>query len=147
MVHTQLAKSGGRAVTRHAGCEIVRKAPHSSPAARLPHLFLAATAAWRTLRSDAVALDVADLGECPEPSGHLRRSKTDQEGAGAVVVVCRGSIACPVAAVSDWLSAAGVTEGALFRRVGEGDKVIPDRLRAQSVAFIVKAYGAPRAGC
>ena len=37
----------------------------------------------------------------------IRRSKTDQEGAGVVVAACRGSIACPVAAVRDWLAAAG----------------------------------------
>jgi hypothetical protein len=59
-----------------------------------------------------------------------------------VVAVCRGSIACPVAAVRDWLDAAGIIEGALFRRVGKGRRVLPDRLRAQSVAFIVKAYAA-----
>jgi hypothetical protein len=44
--------------------------------------------------------------------------------------------------VKNWLAAAGITEGALFRRVGKGGKVLPDRLRAQSVAFIVKAYAA-----
>jgi integrase len=70
------------------------------------------------------------------------RPKTDQEGAGAVAAVCRGSIACPVAAVKNWLSAAGIIEGPLFRRVRKGDWVLPDRLRAQSVAFIVKAYAA-----
>ena len=37
----------------------------------------------------------------------IRGSKTDQEGAGAVVAACRGSIDCPVAAVRDWLAAAG----------------------------------------
>jgi site-specific recombinase XerD len=94
-------------------------------------------------RSELVALDVADLEECPEGLRiTIRRSKTDQEGAGAVVAVCRGSIACPVAAVRDWLAAAGITEGPLFRRVGKGGKVLSDRLRAQSVAFIVKAYAA-----
>jgi site-specific recombinase XerD len=94
-------------------------------------------------RSELVALDVADLEECPEGlCVTIRRSKTDQEGAGAVVAICRGWIACPVAAVKDWLSAAGITEGALFRRVGKGGKVLPDRLRAQAVAFIVKAYAA-----
>jgi hypothetical protein len=43
----------------------------------------------------------------PLPSARgvtIRRSKTDQEGAGAVVAVCRGSIACPVAAVKEWLA-------------------------------------------
>jgi hypothetical protein len=51
-------------------------------------------------RSELVALDVADLEECPEGLRvTIRRSKTDREGAGAVVAVCRGSIACPVTAV------------------------------------------------
>jgi hypothetical protein len=67
-------------------------------------------------RSELVALDVADLEECPEGLRvTIRRSKTDQEGAGAVVVVCRGSIACPVAAVKEWTAAANVTGGAVCR--------------------------------
>jgi hypothetical protein len=32
-----------------------------------------------------------------------------------VVAVCRGSIACPVAAVKDWLAAAGITGGPSVR--------------------------------
>jgi hypothetical protein len=82
-------------------------------------------------RSELVALDVADLEECPEGLRvTIRRSKTDQEGAGAVVAVCRGSIACPVAAVRDWLAAAGITEGPLFRPVNKGGRLLPDRLAA-----------------
>jgi hypothetical protein len=44
--------------------------------------------------------------------------------------------------VRDWLAAAAVTEGPLFRRVGKGGKVLSDRLAAQSVALIVKGYAA-----
>jgi hypothetical protein len=58
------------------------------------------------------------------------------------VAVCRGASACPVWAIKDWLAAAGLTEGALFRRVGKRGKVLADRLRAQSVAFIVEACAA-----
>jgi hypothetical protein len=69
-------------------------------------------------RSQLVALDVGDLEECLEGLPvTIRRSKTDQEGAGAVVAVCRGSIACPVAAVRDWLAPAGISDGPVFRRV------------------------------
>jgi site-specific recombinase XerD len=94
-------------------------------------------------RSELVALDVANLEECPEGLRvTIRRSKTDQEAAGATVAVCRGSIACPVAAVRDWLAAAGITEGPVFRRVNKGGRLLPDRLRAQSVALIVKACAA-----
>jgi hypothetical protein len=66
----------------------------------MEQLILVALAARR---SELVALDLADIKEYPEGLRvTIRRSKTDQEGAGAVVAVCRGSIACPVAAVRDW---------------------------------------------
>jgi site-specific recombinase XerD len=92
-------------------------------------------------RSELVALDVADLEECPEGLRvTIRRSKTDQEGAGAVVAVCRGSIACPVAAVTEWLAAACIVEGPVFRQVGKGGRLLPGRLSPQNVALIVKAY-------
>jgi site-specific recombinase XerD len=94
-------------------------------------------------RSELVALDVADLAECPEGLRvTIRRSKTDQEGAGAVVAVCKGSIACAVVALRDWLAAANITEGPIFRPIGKGGRVKDTRLTAQSVALIVKAHAA-----
>jgi hypothetical protein len=57
-------------------------------------------------------------------------------GAGAVVAVCRGSIACPVVAVKDWLAAANIIEGPVFRRAGKGGKLTASRLTPQSVALI-----------
>ena len=47
----------------------------------------------------------------------IRRSKTDQEGLGRRVGIPRGDIACPVMALEAWLDAAGISEGAVFRRV------------------------------
>ncbi len=92
-------------------------------------------------RSELVALDVSDIEECPEGLRvRIRKSKTDQEGAGATIAVCRGSIACPVAAVRDWLAAANITEGPVFRPIAKGGKLKSTRLTAQSVALIVKAY-------
>jgi site-specific recombinase XerD len=91
-------------------------------------------------RSELVALDVADIVETTEGLRvTIRQSKTDQEGAGATIAIVRGSVACPVAALNAWLAAAAITEGPLFRRVNKGDRVLPDRLTAQSVALIVKA--------
>jgi hypothetical protein len=79
--------------------------------------------------------------ECPEGLRvTIRRSKTDQEGSGAVVAVCRGSIACPVAAMKEWLAAANIVEGPVFRQVGKGGRLLPGRLSPQNVALIVKAY-------
>jgi integrase len=69
-------------------------------------------------RSELVALNVEDIEETPE--GLLiiiRRGKTDQEGLGRKVAIPRGDIACPVEAVQAWREAAGISQGALFRRV------------------------------
>jgi hypothetical protein len=71
-----------------------------------------------------------------------RSSRDDRTPSSRMLPSVIGSVACPVAAVKDWLAAAGITEGPLFRRVNKGGNVLPDRLRAQSVAFIMKAYAA-----
>jgi site-specific recombinase XerD len=97
-------------------------------------------------RSELVALQVADLEETEKGLRvHVRRSKTDQERAGAVVAVVRGAKACPVGAVRAWLEAAGIAEGPLFRRMEKGGKVMADALSPHSIGAIVKAY-AVRAG-
>jgi hypothetical protein len=56
--------------------------------------------------------------------------------------VCKDSIACPVEAVRDWLAAANITEGPIFRPIGKGGRLKDTRLTAQSVALIVKAHAA-----
>jgi site-specific recombinase XerD len=99
-------------------------------------------------RSELVALDVADIEDVPE--GLLitiRRSKTDQEGLGRRVAIPRGEIACPVAALKAWLEAAGIADGAVFRRVfnKRNQRVSAARLGAYNVAAIVKA-GASKLG-
>src|SRR5262245_542933 len=96
-------------------------------------------------RSELVALDVADIEDVPE--GLLitiRRSKTDQEGQGRKVAIPRGEIACPVTALRAWLEAAGITKGAVFRRVfnKRAQRVTDRRLAARNFATIVKAAAA-----
>lgn len=70
----------------------------------------------------------------------IRRSKTDQEGQGEVIAVARGTATCPVKAVKAWLRATGISEGALFRPVAKGGRLLHARLSAKSVADIVKGY-------
>jgi site-specific recombinase XerD len=99
-------------------------------------------------RSELVALNVEDLEETPEGMlVTLRRSKTDQEGQGRKVAIPRGEVACPVAAVKAWLEAAGITEGAVFRRIfnKRSQRVTDRRLAARNVAAVTKA-GAARLG-
>jgi site-specific recombinase XerD len=94
-------------------------------------------------RSELVALDVEDLEECPEGVRvRIRKSKTDQEGRGAVVAVCRGSIADPVAAVLDYIKAAGITSGPVFRRIRRGNHLTDHRLGAQTICKLVKDQAA-----
>lgn len=100
-------------------------------------------------RSELVALQYDDMTEYD--SGIellLRRSKTDQEGAGRTVFIpyARGN-RCPVKALKGWLELAGITEGALFRRINRHDQVIGTKaLTPQSIALIVKAAVRKTAG-
>jgi site-specific recombinase XerD len=94
-------------------------------------------------RSELVALDVEDLEECTEGLRvRIRKSKTDQEGAGATVAVCRGSIACPVTALREYLDGAGITSGPIFRWIRRGNHLTDRRLSAQSICAIVKKHAA-----
>jgi site-specific recombinase XerD len=78
-------------------------------------------------RSELVALNVSNLEETAEGFHiHIRRSKTDQEGAGDFVSIPHGSRLRPVAAVKEWLQAAGVTEGPIFRSIKKGGLVTPE---------------------
>ena len=75
----------------------------------------------------------------------IRRSKTDQEGQGQEVAVPAGGKLRAVDAVRVWLAAAEITYGPIFRPVAKGGRVLPQPLRPESVASIVKTY-AKRAG-
>ena len=71
----------------------------------------------------------------------IRRSKTDQEGAGQEIAVPYGRHLKPVVAVRDWLSAAGITDGPVFRPVSRSGRVRgAARLTDRSIAEIVKRY-------
>jgi site-specific recombinase XerD len=92
-------------------------------------------------RSELVALDVADIVETG--TGLLvtiRRSKTDQDGEGVTIAIARGDVACPVRAVREWLDAAGIESGPIFRPINKASTVAAEQLTDQSVANIVKAY-------
>jgi hypothetical protein len=86
------------------------------------------------------ALDVADIEETTAGLRvTIRQSKTDQDGEGATIAIARGTIACPVQTLREWLDAAGIESGALFRSVNKASRVASRRLTDRSVANIVKA--------
>ena len=68
----------------------------------------------------------------------IRQGKTDQEGRGHVIAILRGSRLRPVRAVQDWLDAAGITDGPVFRSINRHGRVSAAALSAQSVALVVK---------
>jgi site-specific recombinase XerD len=95
-------------------------------------------------RSELVGLNVADLEFGSEGLKVLiRKSKTDQEGEGQKIGIPPGQnlATCPLAALQNWLHAAGITEGPIFRPLDRHMNVKPARLRDQSVALVVKQYG------
>jgi site-specific recombinase XerD len=76
-------------------------------------------------RSDLVALNVDDIIKVPGVLRiTIRRSKTDQQGAGQVIALPRGVHMRPVEALQDWRQAAEVTFGqGLFRAVLLGGRL------------------------
>jgi integrase len=90
-------------------------------------------------RSELIALDRADV----EISAGgavivIRRSKTDQGGAGRELGIPRGrrSATCPVVALEAWLSAARIVAGPIFQALDRAHR--GERLSGQAVAEIIK---------
>lgn len=99
-------------------------------------------------RSELVALTVADLEHRHEGYAvTIRRSKTDQHAAGTVRALPTGTDpeTCPVAALEAWMTAAGITDGPLFRPVDRWGRVGDRSLSPATVALVVK-QAATRAG-
>ena len=92
-------------------------------------------------RSEITALTVDDLAWVPEGAVlTLRRSKTDQAGQGRKVAIPRGAHAatCPISALGQWLEAARIISGALFREVDRHGTTGEAGLHPDSVRGILK---------
>jgi len=99
-------------------------------------------------RSELVGLDLADVTEGTDGLAvGIRRSKTDQEGAGRTVGIPYGSkqATCPVRAWRAWLEVSGITDGAAFRPVDRHGHIGATRLSGHAVALVLKRHAA-RAG-
>ena len=90
-------------------------------------------------RSEVVALDVTDI--TPVAGGLrvvIRRSKTDQDGAGELVQIgATGTETCPVAAYMTWITRARITIGPAFRSVSRHNRVGP-ALTARHISEVLK---------
>jgi integrase len=93
-------------------------------------------------RGELVALNVEDVEFVPEGLVlTIRRSKTDQEGAGERIGVHNGRaiLTCPVRSLKEWIAAAQLTSGPLFRSVDRHGRMGAS-LTDQVVAKLVKKY-------
>ena len=91
-------------------------------------------------RSELVALDVEHVTWTNAGMKLLiERSKTDAEGEGAEIAIPRGQSpeTCPVAALQQWLTAAEISAGPLFRKVNRGGAVETARLVPDAVRQIL----------
>lgn len=91
-------------------------------------------------RSELVAVKVEDVRINGKLVVTLPKSKTDQEGKGMTkhILPLPGSELCPLAALRDWLDAAHITSGYVFRRVDRWGHVHEDAITSQLVANIIK---------
>jgi site-specific recombinase XerD len=99
-------------------------------------------------RSEIVGLDVEDCAFSRDGlTITLRRSKTDQDGAGRKVGIPYGSNpeTCPVRVFQEWAERVGLISGAVFHSIDRHGHVQPGRLAPADVARVVKKL-AMRAG-
>jgi integrase len=88
-------------------------------------------------RSELVALDVEDCAFGKDGlKVTLRRSKSDQDGAGREIGVSFGSNpeTCPVRTMQAWLEQAGINAGPAFRSINRHGQVQPRRLSGISIS-------------
>jgi len=99
-------------------------------------------------RSELVGLDTEDCAFGKDGlTVTLRRSKTDQDGAGRKIGIPHGANpeTCPVRTIQAWIEQAGIASGPLFRSINRHGQVQAGRLSGIDVARVVKKL-ADRAG-
>ncbi len=91
-------------------------------------------------RSELVALDVADIQAVREGLiVNIRRSKTDQEGAGRRIGIPHGRTRhCPVKAVEGWLYIAQIEAGPVFRPITRHGALATSRLTGDAVSILIR---------
>jgi site-specific recombinase XerD len=120
---------------------MIRKTPADTLAGKRDRALLLLGFSGALRRSELVALDVEHIEAAADGIIlTIVRSKTDQDGRGQTVAIPNGKRLKPAAALQEWLSAASLTSGPIFRQIGKGGCLVGGRLSGQAVAVIVKKY-------
>src|SRR5207245_7607292 len=96
-------------------------------------------------RSELVGLDLEDCAFVKDGlTITLRRSKTDQQGAGRKIGIPYGSNpeTCPVRVLQAWIEQAGIIAGPLFRSINRHGQVQAGRVSGIDFARVVQELGA-----
>ncbi len=141
------AEAGARSVTRQAEAldaskvvQVVTQIKGDELAAKRDRALIALGFAGFFRRAELVALTVNSIEWTgTEALIHLTTSKTDQAGQGATVRIENGSAVNPPALLREWIEAAEITEGPIFRGITKGGTVKDEALTGRSVARIIKA--------
>jgi len=94
-------------------------------------------------RSELAGLEVPDLAWRRDGATiALRKSKTDQAGAGQLVAIVYGAKdkTCPLRALKAWLALSQICDGPLFRRLTSSGQLTRQPIQADTVYRLVKAY-------
>jgi len=137
----RMHRAKGRAQAQATGLtrslvERMLEAPGAGPRSLRNRALLAVAYDTLCRRSELIALDYGDLehGTAGDATVIVRRSKSDQEGAGMVRYLAPDT----VRALRAWMTAAGITQGRLFRAVSKSGQ-IGGALDAGDVARVFKA--------
>lgn len=125
----------------HQVARMLNACPHTTLGIR-DRALLALAFAGAFRRSELVALKVEDLNFTS--SGNLicliRRSKTDQIGAGFEKPILNGQRLRPVTHLQAWLQHAGIEDGLVFRKIDYAGGALEAGLSGQWVAKRIKHY-------
>lgn len=134
-------------ITRAELAKMIDATPHDLRGARdRAILLLGYAGAFR--RSELAALEIEDVRFLEDAMlVTVRRSKTDQEGHGATKRIPQldDAALCPVRAVREWLDAARLESGALFRAIDRWGHPRANGMTDRVIALVVKD-AAQRAG-
>lgn len=120
--------------------DMLRAIPGDDLRAYRDRALLAIGMAGAMRRSELVAITVGQVAETSQ--GLLitiSSSKTDQEGQGQKVGILDGRRLEPVLHYKAWLNKAGITGGAVFRKLTPQGRLTDKAMSAQGVALVVKA--------